>query len=52
MKYHLLLQCFIVSSLFLITFAAGKNPYETLKIDKKSNLQDIRKAYKRLAKEW
>lgn len=33
-------------------FSCLDNPYKLLGVDKKASLQDIKKAYKQLAKEW
>lgn len=35
-----------------ISSASIGNPYQILGVDKKSNLAEIKKAYKQLAKEW
>jgi len=38
--------------LLLDEFHCLENPYKILGIDKKASLQDIKRAYKQLAKEW
>lgn len=38
---------------FLISeYLCLDNPYKILGVDKKASLQDIKKSYKQLAKEW
>lgn len=54
------LQSSTLGFLVIITFgcfigavlSALADPYKTLRVDKHANLQEIRKAYKQLAKEW
>lgn len=54
MNYLKLLKLFLLLSIFIFgpILAIVYDPYKILGIDKKATLQDIRRSYKQLAKEW
>lgn len=47
-----LLGRFCVIFILISGYLCLENPYKILGVDKKSSLQEIKKAYKQLAKEW
>lgn len=49
-KFSLFLISAIILNFSLAEIA--KDPYKLLGVDRKASLQDIRRAYKQLAKEW
>jgi DnaJ-class molecular chaperone len=51
MDFRLFICVGLVFSLFIEISCLG-NPYNILSVDKKASLQEIKKAYKQLAKEW
>jgi DnaJ homolog subfamily C member 16 len=51
LKYFVLF-CLSFIVLEISSSSSLENPYKPLGIDKKASLQEVKKAYKQLAKEW
>lgn len=55
MRFSFFIVIFIVTTHLLSTVSASEslgNPYKILGVHKRATLQEIRKAYKNLVKEW
>lgn len=55
MKFSFLIVIFIVTTYLLSSVSGSEslgNPYKILGVHKRATLQEIRKAYKNLVKEW